>query len=65
MSDPLIGHTPPPTFPAMHYIGLAIPMDFAEVVKAAALKANICFADQLLMWTQKGAECSRLHREKK
>lgn len=51
---------PPRTWPTTHYVGLAIPMDFAKVVIEAAAKNNTLFEDQLLTWAQMGAEHARL-----
>lgn len=65
MSEPLIDHDAPKPFPHTHYVGLAIPADFAKVVAEAAEKNDVLFHDQLLTWAQAGAECSRLHQSKK
>lgn len=61
---PLIPHEPPKPFPSYHYIGLAVPLDFARVVSEVAAKNKRQFDEQLLEWAQIGAECSRLHQAK-
>lgn len=56
----MIKHETPRPFPHTHYVGLAVPADFAKVIADAALKADTLFEDQLLTWAQMGAEHSRL-----
>lgn len=54
----------PKPFPVTSLIGIAVPTDFNKVIIAAAAKNGLVYADQLLAWAQKGAECSRLHEPK-
>lgn len=62
--SPFIEHTPPKPFPLTSLVGINVPTDFNKVVVAAAAKNGVLYEDQLLMWAQMGAECSRLHKEK-
>ena len=65
MSDPTmpaIAHTLPKPFPTTSLVCVSVPADFNKVIIAAAKKNGLVYADQLLMWTQMGAECSRQHQ---
>lgn len=62
MSDDLIEHKVPQKLRPDHYIAIAVPRDFADVIIEAGDKNKLVFEEQLLAWAQMGAECSRLHR---
>ena len=47
-------------YPPYHFVALSVPADFARVILEAATKNKILFADQLLLWSQAGAEHHRL-----
>lgn len=61
---PFIEHTPPKPFPVSSLVAVNVPTDLNKVIIAAAAKAGICYEDQLLKWTQAGAECERMHQAK-
>lgn len=52
----------PAPFPTHHFAGVPVPSDFARVIREAAARNGVLFADQLLAWAQMGAECSRMHQ---
>ncbi len=63
-NTPFVEHVPPKNFPPASLVGLMVPTDFNKVIIAATKKTGLVYADQLLMWAQKGAECERLHESK-
>ena len=60
----MIPHTPPKQFPLTSLVAVNVPTDFNKVIIAAAAKNGTLYQDQLLMWAQMGAECSRQHQPK-
>lgn len=58
---PPIEHVAPKDFPVSSLVGVQVPTDFNKVIVAAAARNGMAYADQLLLWAQKGAECERLH----
>ncbi len=60
----MIEHEPPAPFPTHSFVGGPIPTDFSDVIITMAAKNKVLYWDQLLMWAQLGAECSRMHQPK-
>jgi hypothetical protein len=64
VTEPLLEHVPPMDYPPTSLVAVAVPKDFNKVIIAAAVKTGLVYADQLLMWAVKGAECERQHESK-
>lgn len=61
---PMIEHIAPKVFPPSSLVGVDVPSDFNAVIIKAAARNGVVYADQILAWAQKGAECERLHGSK-
>lgn len=57
-------HTPPHSFPPAHYVAVAVPRTFADVVIETAARNHCTFEDQILAFAQTGAEHMRLCERK-
>jgi hypothetical protein len=62
MSDDFIG---PKDYPAGHLVAGDVPDDFHKVLQARAAKDGGLIWDHLLNLANIGAECERMHGEKK
>jgi hypothetical protein len=57
----LIDHDSPDAVPRFAYVLVPVPMDFNAVIVRETQRAQTLYAEQLLAWAQKGADCERLH----
>lgn len=61
----MIEHAASRPFPASSLVAVEVPTTFNKVILAAASKNGLLYADQLLTWAIKGADCERQHEPKK
>ena len=55
---------PPKPPPINHFVAVAVPWNFAEVIVAAAARDGRTFTEQLLAFAVAGADCARIHNKK-